>query len=297
MKKIILVCIFFLSNFASANQELTLYFIPSPSGMDWSSPSSLVKTAAKNKFSFKSHFMGHVWVELKCGPVYELTGMTDHAPDYFYQLLVERRGLGILYHSFEGRLEKKEDILAEMPGLFKQGRINFVTFLLNSSQCQRASLYLEQYRKFKVDRFYGLAQRPRYGEGSGCSAFGASVADVLNFIDPGMKDAWSQTINIPLELAGAPVTDKKIGLHQFFFRAVGWAKEDEKHRKLFFWDPDKMFQWVKRKISEKHSDIAIKKIGNSEGIIMDKTIYPSPLGPIWLQQLNPKNEKETLIGP
>lgn len=297
MKKYLLVCSLLLSAFASANQELTLYFIPSPSGMDWSTPSSLVRTAARNKFSFRSHFMGHVWVELKCGSVHELTGMTDRHPDYLYQLVVEQRGLGILYHSFDGRLENKEDIQGEMPELFQEGRINFVTFLLNSSQCQRASLYLNQYRSFNVGRFYGLAHRPRFGEGSGCSAFGASFPEVLGFIDQGTREAWSQTVNIPLDLAGQPVTNEKVGLHKFIFGAKSWAQEDQKHRKLFFWDPDKMFQWVKKKILEKHSDIAIKKIGNSEGIILDKRIYPSPSAPVWLQRLNLKNKKEISIDP
>lgn len=297
MKKILVFCSLMATHFAFANHELTLYFIPSPFGIDWATPSTLVWTAAKNKLSFKSHFMGHVWVEIKCGELHELTGMINHKPDYLFQLLIERRGLGILYHSFEGKLERKEDVLSEMQGLFKEGRINFVTFKLNPFQCQRASTYLQEYRKFKVGRFYGLAHRPRFGEGSGCSAFGVSFAEVLNLIDPHMKESWSRSINIPLDLAGAPLTNEGVGIYKIVFQGDTWAKEDKNHKKLFFWDTDRMFQWVKRKILEKHSDVSIKKINHSEGIIIDKSYYPSPSGPIWLQRLKPENRKETLIGP
>ena len=55
-----------------------------------------------------------------------------------------------------------------------------------------------------------------------------------------------------------------------------------------------MYHWVKRKISEKNNGFTIKKVDLSEGVIVDKSNFPTPVGPIWLQRLNPKNGKETL---
>jgi hypothetical protein len=109
-----------------------------------------------------------------------------------------------------------------------------------------------------------------------------------------MKDSWSHSVNIPHDLAGPPLTSEKVSLFKILFQSGSWARENEKHHKLFFWDPDKMHLWVKRKITEKHSGYDIKKVGQSMGIIVDKSQYPVTHGPIWLQQLNPKNPKETL---
>ena len=294
MKKLIFTLLFLTSQaISSVPSELGLYFIPSPYGIDWTTPSTLAITAGKNKFSFKSHFMGHVWVELKCGDKHELTGMVAASPDYIYQILIKQRGLGVLYHSFEGRLENKSDIEEERRELFKEGRINFVKFKLGQNQCQRVLQYATEYRKLNVGRHYGLANRPRWGEGSGCSAFGASFLDVLNILDQEMKQSWSQTVKIPLELAGPPVREESVSLFKILTRSDSWAKNNEPHKSLTFWDPDLMFKWVNKKIGEKHSSYIIEKIDNAQGIVFDKSYFPTPEEPIWQQQLNPKNPKET----
>lgn len=290
MKKFLSVLLFFVIHAQGksvSKNELSLYFIPSPFGIDWSTPSNLAFTAAKNKFGFKSHFMGHVWVEIKCLDDHELTGMVGDNPDYLNQLILQQRGFGVLYHSFKGRLEEKKDILLELEELYEEGRINFVTFKLNENQCKRALTYLSDYRKFNVGRYYGLAHRPRHGEGSGCSAFGASFLDVLKLIDQDMKDSWSQTVNIPMALAGPPLRDEGVNLLKILSHSKSWAKESEKHHKLTFWDPDRMHGWVKSKIKAKLPNTPIIKIKNAEGIVFDKSHLPAPEGPIWLQTALP----------
>lgn len=290
MKKLLLTLLLSVP-YASAN-ELSLYFIPSPKGMDWSSPSNLAKSALMNKLSFEPHFMGHVWVEIKCGSEHELTGMVGHNFDYLNQLLVNQRGLGILYHSFDGRLEDKKDIEEEKNGYYKNGGMNFVKFTLNEKQCKRASTYLSDYRKNNVGRYYGLSNRPRHGEGAGCSAFGVSFVDVLNIMDQEMKEEWSHSVNIPLELAGPPLRDESVGLWKVMFNAGSWAKDTEEHKKLSFWDPDKMYKWVNKKVSEKKEGYTITTIDKVQGVVFDKSHYPVPEDSIWLQQLDPKNPKQ-----
>lgn len=287
MKKI-LILLSFLSAvaFAQSPSELTLYVVPSPEGMDWTSPSSLAKSALMNRLSFKPRFMGHVFVELKCGNEHELTGMVGKNFDYLNQLLVNQKGLGILFHSFDGRLEDKADIQNELSEYFKTGHVNFVKLLLNDGQCKRALSYLKEYRQNKVGRYYGLANRPRHGEGAGCSAFGVSFLDVLNLVSEEMKQNWSQTINIPLEYAGPPLTKEGVGLLKVMFNAGAWAKDNEKHQKLTFWDPDRMHSWINTKANSKHQDYSVTKIENALGILMDKSHIPVPEEPIWLQQLD-----------
>lgn len=293
MKKLILTLLFsFTSAWANSPQELTLYFIPSPKGMDWSSPSNLAKSALMNKISFEPHFMGHVWVELKCGNEHELTGMVGKNFDYLTQLLVNQRGLGILFHSFDGRLEDKADIEKEKTDYFKKGGMNFTKFILSEGQCKRASTYLAEYRKNNVGRHYGLANRPRFGEGAGCTAFGVSFPDVLNILDQEMKEAWSQTVNIPMELAGPPLRDESVGLLKVMFNSGSWAKDSENHQRLTFWDPDRMYNWVKKKVSMKQATYEVLKIENVEGIVFNKSHFPVPDEPIWQQRIDPKDPKK-----
>lgn len=287
MKKLLWILLLIVNQtWAKNDMELGLYFIPSPFGIDWSTPSTLAVSAAKNRFALKSHFMGHVWVELKCGNDHELTGMIGHNPDYLNQLLITQRGLGVLYHSFDGRLEDKKDIELERNELYKEGRINFVKFKLNEGQCKRAFQYLDEYRKHNVGRYYGLANRPLYGEGSGCSAFGASFVDLLNIIDQEMKDSWSHSVNIPLELAGPPLRDEGVNLLKIMMNSRSWAKDTERYQTLSFWDPDKMFNWVKKKVELKQPGYSVVKIQNAMGIEMDKSYLPVPLEPIWRKEPN-----------
>ena len=100
--------------------------------------------------------------------------MVPTASDYFRQLLVHGRGLGILYYCFSGRLETKAEVDAELAGYSRKGGITFTRFLLNEGQARRIAEYLRLYREQDLGRNYGLSNRPRHGEGAGCSAFGSS---------------------------------------------------------------------------------------------------------------------------
>ena len=291
MKKLILLLIFLTSNLmANTEPNLTLYFIPSPKGMDWSSPASIAMSALKNKLTFQAHFMGHVFVELNCGNQKEVTGMVGKNFDYLTQLLINNRGLGVLYHSFDGRLEDKTDVEKEIAELSQEaGRINFVRFKLNEGQCKRTLTYLKEYREKNVGRYYGLANRPLYGEGAGCSAFGASFAEVAGVMNTDIKEAWSQTVSIPLAFAGPPLKDEGVNLLKLILNGSSWAKENEPHQKLMFWSPDLMFDWVKLKVSKAgvEKQYTTAKIGKSEGVVLDKSHFPAPAGPIWQQHLDP----------
>lgn len=272
---------------ATSEPYLTLYFIPSPVGMDWSSPANLAWSALKNKISFQSRFMGHVFVEFQCGGKKELTGMVGSRFDYLNQLLINNRGLGILYHSFEGKLEEASDVEKEIAELSAEGkRLNFVTFKLNDGQCQRVASYLKEYREKNVGRYYGLANRPLHAEGAGCSAFGASFLEVAGVMDVDINDAWSQTVNIPLAFAGPPLKDQGVSLFKLMGNASSWAKEREPHQKLFFWSPDRMFDWVNKRLSNpEDKSFSVVELGKSKGLMFDRSHLPAPSGPIWQQRL------------
>jgi hypothetical protein len=297
MKKwIILLTLLPLKLIATTPNHLTLYFIPSPVGMDWSTPANLAFSALKNRISFQSRFLGHVFVEVQCADQRHLTGMVGKRFDYLNQLLIENKGLGVLYHSFAGGLEEMSDVDAEIKELSQDGeRLNFVKFVLNQGQCQRLTTYLKEYRDKDVGRYYGLANRPLYGEGAGCSAFGASFPEVAGILDQDFKTAWSQTVNVPLAFAGPPLKNEGVSLLKLMFNASSWAKENEPHQKLMFWSPDRMFEFVKTKVSKASDEkqFSVMEIGKAKGIVYDKSHLPAPVGPIWQQHLDPNIQKTT----
>lgn len=256
--------------------ELTLHFIPSPLGMDWSSPVKLTYSALKNITSLRPRFMGHVFVELKGRKNFVLTGMTSKTFDYLQQLLIHKKGLAILFHSFEGTLENEFLVQQELETYLKTGYSNFIKFILNDQQFDRAMQYLTEYRDHHLDSQYGLANRPRHREGAGCSAFGASFVDLLDLFNDDMKESWSQTISIPERFSD-------VSLHKVLMGAHAWAQENEDHKKLTFWDPDRMYHWVREKVSNPNPKLfQLLEIEKARGIIMDKRDLPSPQGSIWL---------------
>ena len=281
MVKYLLILLFLTANLPAEN-HLTLYFVPSPLGIDWSSPSKLAWSALRNKMSFRPHFMGHVFVEFQWGKLREVTGMVPTASDYFRQLLIQGRGLGILYHCFPGRLETKAEVDAELARYFGKGGITFTRFLLNEAQCRRISEYLRVYRGQNHGRRYGLSNRPRHGEGAGCSAFGVSFADVAGLLDAEIIRAWSHSVAIPMRYAGRPLRDESVSLLGVLFHARKWAEENEAQTKLTFWDPDRMDQWTTGKIADTAAHRKVISIGKAKGIVLDKTRRPAPKGPIWL---------------
>ncbi len=101
------------------NAKLTLYFIPSPFGLNWESPSKLARTIIINKYSFKPRFMGHVNIDIQFQneqgeKEHILTGMVASNLNAVPLLLKKKIGLGILWHSFPGRLETKEELIPEL---------------------------------------------------------------------------------------------------------------------------------------------------------------------------------------
>jgi hypothetical protein len=278
---------------ASPQDSLTLYFLPSPEGMDWSGPKNLAWSVIKNRFANQDRFLGHVYVQLSCSGKEELTGMRAKNFDYLRQLLWENRGFGILYHSFEGKLEETSELAPELNKLLQQGKLNFSRFLLNQGQCNRLMTYLREFKHYKVDRYYGLANRPLYGEGAGCSAFGASFLEVAGILDQEFKDNWQNFLNIPLDFAGPPVTDQTVSFLKILFMNADWTPENKPHKKIIFWDPDRMYGWVQQKIKgPRPQNLSLLKIENSQGVVFDKSNWPVPARPIWKQHTDPTYSKK-----
>ncbi|MCT4641551.1 MAG: hypothetical protein N4A33_04585 [Bacteriovoracaceae bacterium] len=242
--------------------KLTLYFIPSPKPLDWSSPTKLARTIVRNQILRKHRFMGHVNVRLQYDNIDIFTGMCAIDIDRARGLLLkEKIGLGIVFHSFAGRLEDNTELEKEFEQYYEKGneRMNFIEFSISNSMAKRVHEYLDTFKKEKLDAYYGLVNSPLHCEGAGCSAFGASIMDIIGMLDNDIKMAWSNRVKVPYQLSGNPLTNNKVSLFKLLFKNFNWAKDNEDGYDLFFWDPDLMWKWTEEQIKNKTYELTKKR--------------------------------------
>lgn len=265
---------------------LTLYYIPSPFGIDWTSPTSLARSIIKNKFGFKKRFMGHVNIELEYsdGTSSFLTGISGNTKSSPKLLLKDGMGLGILYHSYDGGLEDEKELNVELGKYFNKGNksINFSRYKINLEAANRIEKYLSIIKEKNLDRYYGLINNPLRGEGSGCSAFGASFLRVAGIMTDEYQKNCSHNVTLPSNLCGSPLRKNKVNFLKMLTNQYNWGDPEIDHT-LHFWDPDLMHTWVQKKLTEhnQNSDFKIVNIDNSKGIEYDCTQIPCPKGDIF----------------
>ena len=272
--------------------HLTMFIFQSPKGLKWDSPTAIARTTVRNYLSPGNRKIGHVAVEFNChatddGPAqYALTGMTDNGMNAFKSLLSKRDGFYILFDNFPGKLEKAEDLRNEIQKKFKKGRLASVTYMISSQTCQRLARYLREYKENEYHAWYGLPNRPRYGEGAGCSAFGKSFIEIAGLYTAEHEKNWSYSLRFPEKLVGGPLGGKKVRLSKILFKKHRWAKANEPHFFLKFWDPDPMYKWVHRKAqtyfnANQSAEYKVKRINRTFHLLYDKRTIATPVTPIW----------------
>ncbi len=267
--------------------ELNLYIIPSPRGISWDSPYNLTISGICNHLTFKDRNIGHVNIELKKIVndellIHELTGMVGVNMQNTKKVLLEGYGLGTIFHNYQGRLEEKEDLLKELKQKAASKRLNFINFQISEKSFNQTLRYLEEYRQNKP-YYYGLPNRPRYGEGAGCSAFATSFLEVAGIMEDEFIQKWSKKVLVPKEIIGGSFNPQlKVSIIKLLFSPSyrKWAKNDDDHQEIFFWDPDQMFHWVNEKLKSTPCE-KITSFRHSQGVILDKTNC-DPEEKIWL---------------
>lgn len=267
--------------------RLTFYFIPSPYGINWDSPKTLSLSVLKNRINFargSRHPIGHVNIELTTETVKDgvtqgmrhfVTGMVaTETKSQLKLVLLKHLGLGVLFHSFGGRLETADEILPRIPLRRPRGDLSSVSFQISESMRDRLIQYMRDFRERKFDHSYGLKNRPLYGEGSGCSAFAASFLKIIGIATPSypeFKESWSRLLRIPQRLIGDLNTGKKVYYPTLMFGRSSWAEASEPHQSILFWDPDLMHEWA-LKFAEGQQSANLKKRIVSVGKI-EETVH------------------------
>ncbi len=305
----------------SRADELTLYFWPSPLGFDWDGPNDLARTTVRNFLSKPDRKLGHAAIELKCDSkmvtkspiellnIYDKSalkrlsgeidtehhfyaGMTDttSSEDYNKLLFKDKIGLYMLFMNFNGAMEGAKELLPDLASRYTSGRISFITFKINPQTCERLETYYKEYKSRGDYKNYGLPNRPRYGEGAGCTAYASSFLDVAGLLTQEHYDKWSMQVRVPMKWIGPPMTNHKVPFKRLIwpFGTQHWAKADEEGKDIFFWNPDRMFHWVNDKWNEldnsancQTGNYELVMRQNAKGLIYDATKIETPTEPIW----------------
>lgn len=299
MKKILTIYLSLLSLPLFAN-ELTMYFIHSPLNLNWRSPQSIAASTVENSLIPKKlggrYSIGHVYEEINCPGlgVHEFTGQTSSTDIDTERVLKLGWALGAMLATEPGQLDTTDYVKAALPPLYKSGRVSILKIAISENACERIVDYLTEYRALGLDKIYaGLHARPLYKEGSGCSAFGASVMEVAGLILPEQESAWTMHLGVPYKYIGGPRTGKKINIVKML-TAFGseWTPKNEPHNGLWidFYDPSLMHHWVKsthKKIRRGQSPYSFETEafvrGNAKGVYMNMTDFETPTGPIFLK--------------
>ena len=288
MIKLLSLSLLFAS-FAYAN-TLTIYMFPSPYGISWKSPGELVTTTIRNQLPKMNRKIGHAAVEIDCPSLerHIFAGMRDISDANATFMLKEQLGMGVLFYNFAGMLENQDELAADLEDKYKSGRLSYLVYQINSPMCERLVKYYDQYRERGYDKFYGLPNRPRYGEGGGCTAFAKSFLEVAGFLTTEHKRNWLKTLRVPLRYIGKPVTNKKIRIIDLvpLLTRSDWAKQEEPHQTINLWDPDSMHRWVLDQV-EMHDGSDTREVivrENTVGLKFNRTSSPPPNEPIWLHE-------------
>lgn len=239
--------------FAGPSPSLVrLYLIPTaPVALGWDSPRALLLTTLEATLLNKSHPIGHVAIEVQRAgdPAHHaFTGASAAQPGVGRTLLLnDRLGFAILERAWPGVLETGADLAQSVKDRAKhRGRLAVATFLISDAAADRLLAYHAALASDARPRYYGFGARPRRGEGSGCSAFGASFLELAGAMDRDMRAAWTRTVRVPLELMAGYAGQTKITIARMLAskKANRWANALEPHMLLECFDPDLMFDWA-----------------------------------------------------
>jgi hypothetical protein len=273
-------------------QELTIYSIPSPYGIDWKSPGQLLKSFIKNSTSKspngKTNFaIGHMMVELKDDVRHALVGTSARSTaEMRNNVLFRGYGLGILFASIPGILQEKvENELYVEEGL-ESGNISFIRYMIDPAVFERLWDYLDGYKQRSYYKIYNGKNKPRQGQGAGCSAFAVSFLEVAGLMDIVPTDEWMINVQAPQYLIGGPPgLNREVGLEEIFTRGRWAESQNESSQQLTFYEPTLLYKYIQKTWKNHVDNDRMKKhtIGNAKGFIIDVTDRACPQEAIWLE--------------
>ena len=289
--KATLVIVSFLLIGHSYAQQITIYTIPSPKGINWKSPVTLMfsyisNTFAKSPYGSEKHPIGHMIVELKDSTRYALCGATSQANSGMTKKVMRKGyGLGILFETISGRLEEKDDNISQVLQRSEEGDIAFVTYKINQIVFDRLWQYLQEYKLKGYDKLYNGSNKPREGLGAGCSAFAHSFLEVGGLADVLPSNEWEVNVEVPEKLIGGGKKNARhVKVTKLLF-AFRWGNpKKQTNRTLFLYEPTLFYNWILNKYKNNNGDnyISTSHLKNAKGLLIDCSAIMPKNEPIWI---------------
>jgi hypothetical protein len=276
--------------------ELKLHFLHSPLGVNWQTPWKLAFSTLKNQIApvgkKRAYSISHVFVEVKCDSTgkHIFRGMTSAPGTEDRDLVFKAKyGLGTMFHSYKGVLEKDESIIKDLAPYEGHKRHAELAIKVSPQACERMLSYASEYESLGYGAMYsGLQADPLKREGSGCSAFGVSFMRVAGLMDNFTKE-WIESIDIPTRFIGGPLTGKKVNILYILTHPGARWSDKEKHIHLDAWNPEKMHAWVGKMYKQVREGqyqgkwpANISRKGNTLSLELDMSDRPVPTGTFWL---------------
>ena len=264
-------------NELSSSNELILYSVNPPTPIDWSTPGKTFKSIFRNSFikesyeieerdyegdlvkrkiSIKTHFIGHMFMELKCqGFPTILTGMSSPGYEEIKGLMIDGKSFTQIISTTKGHFNTSKELAKEISiRKEKVGNLNYMGIKISQNSCEELLKYITEYKACGVNnRYGGLNANPHRGEGAGCSAFSISFLQRLNIIpdiekinDDIFGHQFVREVNVPKKMLIFQNRDPEVGAWGLLKgNKIEWAKNKEDGLSVKFFDPELFSKWVK----------------------------------------------------
>jgi hypothetical protein len=291
------VILAFIASTAAAD-EIKLHFMRSPRGINWSSPWAFAASGIRNSLirgdGRRTYPIGHVFIELKCDSIgtHIFRGMTSDSTSTNVErdlIFKQRYGLGIIFHTYAGKLEKDASIEADLSDYEGSARKGELAIDVSPGACARMVSYAQEFEARGYGKLYsGLQADPLKGEGAGCSAFVVSFLRVGGLMAEEFE-AWKRIIDVPKRFVGGPLTGNRVNPIKFLGNPFSRWSNRIPHINLQAWDPESMHRWVREMYQEVTGgtysgkwEADASRDGDTFKVRLDMRQREVPVGPFWI---------------
>ena len=189
--------------------KLTIYAIPPPIALDWTSPNTLLQGVMDSRAAgdaliasgdaVMKRSIGHVNLELECGEdSIPLTGQTGGGAEW----PAATDGAGLLLRDTPGGMDHLpsgdlETTAPDIKARLASGKVKVISFVVSRPMCKRIKAFHDRYIATGAYTHYNGSFRARRMEGAGCAIYGAGVVDVAGLLRRSLfTPEWARSVMI-----------------------------------------------------------------------------------------------------